>query len=102
LTLFAIEIPVANISPDDDRRGRLWETRLEKAIYDQSFRSISEHEDVPEALSDLDGGLLLQAAFVVDGIRGEGTLFGGGDEQVISVRRHPKRPGDAVGCRHAE
>ena len=75
MTLFAIEIPVANISPDDDRRGRPWETRLEKAIYDQSFRSISEHEDVPEALSDLDGGLLLQAAFVVDGIRDEGALL---------------------------
>ena len=100
--LVAIEIPVANISPDDDRRGRLWETRLEKAIYEQLFRSVSEYEDVPEALSDLDGGLLLQSAFVVDGIRDEGTLFGGGDEQVISVRRHPKRPGDAVGCRHAE
>ena len=69
---------------------------------EQLFRSVSEHEDVPETLSDLDGGLLLQATFVVDGIRGEGSLLGGGDEQVISVRRHPKRPGDAVGCRHAE
>jgi len=100
--LVTIKIPVANISPDDDRSDRFWETRLEKSIYEQLFRSISEHEDVPEALSDLDGGLLLQAAFVVDGICGEGTLFGGGDEQVISVRGHPKRPGDAVGCRHAE
>ena len=75
---------------------------LKKSIYEQLFRSVSEHEDVPEALSDLDGSLLRQAAFVVDGIRGEGTLFGGCDEQVISVRRHSKRPRDAVGCRHAE
>jgi hypothetical protein len=35
--LVTIKIPVANISPDDDRRATLWETWLEKAIYEQSF-----------------------------------------------------------------
>jgi hypothetical protein len=51
LTLFAIEIPVANISPDDGRSDRFWESLREKAIYEQLFRSVSKYEDVPEALS---------------------------------------------------
>jgi hypothetical protein len=51
LTLFSIEIPVANISPDDGRSDRFWESLREKAIYEQLFRSVSKYDDVPEALS---------------------------------------------------
>ena len=71
MTLFAIEIPVANISPDDGRSDRFWESLREKAIYEQLSRSVSKYEDVPEALSRI----LPRLVKVEGGAKGSDTFL---------------------------